>query len=411
MLPHERIALLDVLRGFAIFGIVLVNWNPWDGYIRGGIDHVALRFLECFVSGKFYTLFSFLFGLGLSIQMARAEWRGVAFLRVYRRRLFALLLIGVGHFMLLWYGDILHIYAVLGFLLLLFRHRSPKTLLVWAVLSLAAAILLPGIVFRGWPLQRADPEMSQALGLEAAGRGIEQQTFWAQGRQAVSQGTYSEMVAHRARDFSRGVRLFWILDGSIFAMFLVGLYAGRRGIFQSIPAHLPFIRKVMWWGLGIGLLGNLARVALLELSARALYSPSFPVQFPLFQVSAPALCLFYCAAITLLFQRQKWEKRLAPLAWVGRMALTNYLLQTLIFTTLQYNYGLGLFGKLGDALTIVLATTVYLLQIPLSMWWLRRFQFGPMEWLWRSLTYGQLPPMRLQDARPAEEPTSVTAPA
>lgn len=394
ILPQERIEVLDILRGWAIFGIVLINWLD---YRLSSVDHAADRLVEFFVAGKFYTLFSFLFGLGLAIQLGRAEARGVRFVPIYRRRLFILLLIGLAHNFLLWPGDILNQYAVLGFLLLLFRARSLKTLVVGAILSLAIPILVHPLATGELRLRRAEPEAAQTSSLQAEERQVNNQVLWQQSRRAHRQGTYAEMVAQRVRGFvwehSR-VDPYTSYYAAIFAMFLLGLYAGRRGIFQNLPAHLPFIRRVMWWGLGVGVLGNLVNVIGNELSDLNLYSVNEAVRAGGWYVGAPALCFFYASSIILLFQREAWQKRLAPLAYVGRMALSNYLLQTVIFTTIFYNYGLGL--PVQNALVIFLAIVVYLMQILLSRWWLGRFQFGPMEWLWRSLTYGKRQPMRLQ---------------
>jgi uncharacterized protein len=125
----------------------------------------------------------------------------------------------------------------------------------------------------------------------------------------------------------------------------------------------------------------------------------------LFFLTAPALCFFYAAAITLLFQQRIWRERLSPLAAVGRMALSNYLLQTLIGTTLFYSYGLGLYGTVGPAFCLLLSVVIFLVQIPLSLWWLRRFSFGPVEWVWRSLTYLKLQPLLIRrdfELRPTE---------
>ena len=395
----ERIEVIDILRGWAIFGIVLINWT---GYTLSSLDYATGLLISFFVEGKFYTLFSFLFGLGLVIQMGRAEARGARFVPIYLRRLSILLLIGLGHSFLLWRGDILHHYAVLGFLLLLFRTRSPKTLLVAALICLAITIVFdPGDGQSGMAslLRRADPETAQAMSREAAERELNNVVRWQQYGRAVSQGTYAEMVANRVEIF---VRTNSAVDWNpylarylpIFSMFLLGLYAGRRGIFQNLPAHLPFIRKLMWWGLGLGLVANLVHVGGHELSRLNVYSLSYSVIEGTLYVGAPALCFFYASAIILLLQREAWQKRLGPLAYVGRMALSNYLLQTLIFTTIFYSYGLGL--QIQSALLLPLTIVVFCMQIVLSVWWLGRFQFGPMEWLWRSLTYGKFQTMRVR---------------
>ena len=396
--PRDRIEVLDILRGWAIFGIILINFSDFS---ISSLDHAAVRLIDFFIAGKFYTLFSFLFGLGLAIQMGRAEARGVRFVPIYLRRLSILLLIGLAHAFLLWGGDFLFPYAVLGFLLLLFRARSPKTLLVAAMICLAISVLFNPVSTGVAGLRRADPETAQAMSRESLERKVNNAARGQQWRRVVDQGTYPEMVAARVQMF---VRYYSRVDRyigmwghlSILAMFLLGLYAGRRGIFQNLPAHLPFIRKVLWWGLGLGLVGNLVWVVARELAALNVYSLTPAVRDVFWYVGAPALCFFNAAAIILLFQREAWQKRLAPLAYVGRMALSNYLLQSLIFTTIYLGYGLGLSGKFGTALGLVLTAFIFLLQILLSMWWLRRFQFGPMEWLWRTLTYGKRQPIRVQ---------------
>ena len=172
---------------------------------------------------------------------------------------------------------------------------------------------------------------------------------------------------------------------------------GRRRIFQNISSYLPLIRKLMWWGLGLGLAGTLVSVG-----GHWPY-PSVPYSRGMRHYSGllwffgtPALSLFYACVLILVAHQQAWKRRLSPLAAVGRMALTNYLLQSLVFSTVFYGYGLGLYGKVGPAANVALTALIYGLQIPLSVWWLQRFRFGPAEWLWRTLTYGKLQPMRVQ---------------
>ena len=170
-------------------------------------------------------------------------------------------------------------------------------------------------------------------------------------------------------------------------MFLLGLYAGRRGIFQEIPAHRALFRRILWWGLAFGVSSQLAYVALSEGASQ--FEPTLGsfVANVLHSIGGPALALSYVAAFTLLLQRSAWHQRFRPIAAVGRMALSNYLLQSLVATTLLYGYGFGLFGQVGPALGLLITIAIFLAQIPLSVWWLRHFQFGPVEWLWRSLTY------------------------
>ncbi len=190
--------------------------------------------------------------------------------------------------------------------------------------------------------------------------------------------------------------LFWWFGApTILAMFLLGLYAGRRGVFQDLSAHRALVRGVAWAGLllGLPLKGIYAWLAshLAENFSLLVFSQTL-----LFFFLAPALlCLGYLSAMTLLLQRERWRQRLGWLPAVGRMALSNYLLQSVIGTLIFYNYGLGLYGQVSATVGVLLTLAIYMVQVLLSTWWLRRFRFGPAEWLWRSLTYGQRQPMRI----------------
>lgn len=404
-LPGERIEVLDVLRGFAILGILLVNMALFNSpfYLlvtdvklwTGGADRLAIWLIRFFAEGKFYSLFSFLFGLGFTLQMMRAESRGARFAPFYRRRLLVLLLIGLAHAFLLWSGDILAIYAVFGFLLLLFRVRSQKTIVVWTIICLLIPIVITaagaGFIELGRSIPEAAAEIDKAFAETVAGY----EALIEQSLRVYSQGSFGEIMAQRAQDtgFLYFTLIFW--GPNILAMFLIGLYVGRRKFLQNVTAHLPLIRKVMWWGLGLGLVGNLIFVVARESSNPPILSLTTLVYTVFFAIGAPALCFFYVSAIILLVQREAWRKRLAPLAAAGRMALSNYLFQSLICTTIFYSYGLGLYGKVGPAVGIVLTIVIFIIQVALSVWWLRRFKFGPFEWFWRSLTYGKRQAMRV----------------
>lgn len=392
--PQERIQTIDILRGFALFGIL---WMNMPAYQQGpGFQQIVDQLGNLFAEGKFVALYSFLFGLGFSVLLLRAQARGAPIVLVYLRRLFVLLLIGIAHFVFL-RGDVLQSYAVMGGVLLLVRGRSLRTLLALAALSLVFNVFFDTAVsgVRSW--RRADPEVARARQLQAAADGfnrwaVEQRRFRAEDR-----GTYAELVSIRAsllpERYSRREKCF---NGFTICMFLLGFYAGRRGIFHDTAAHVPFLRKLMWWALGIGFTLNLAETFFWEFLFWEFHL-SLPrwVGRALWTLGRPPLCLFYLSAITLLLQREWWRERLRPLSWAGRMGLTNYLLQSVICTTIFYGYGFGLMPKATPTLAFGLAVFIYAFQIALSMWWIRRFRFGPVEWLWRSLTYMQLQPMRV----------------
>lgn len=401
----ERVELVDILRGFAILGILLVNLSAANATVYGlvindvvwpqTIDKVAVWFVRMFGEGKFYPLFSMLFGWGLATQMARAEVKGVAFVPLYSRRLLVLLLIGLVHAFLMWEGDILVIYAVMGFVLLLFRHRSPKTLLIWSAIGLSIPILanlaLFGLVQLGY-LSGAGPSIEQ--GFAAA-----LDDYRAQASQAVqvySQGSYGEILQQRVKDLAfLYISSFFFFIPNVFGMLLLGLYVGRRGITQAIPSQLPLFRRLLVWGFGLGLVGNLVYVYSMEVSSRAVPSAMTIAGAVGYGIGGPALMLGYVAALTLLAQQPAWEQRLAVLAPVGRMAMTNYLTHSLLYNVIFYSHGFGLLGQVGPATLLVLGLLIFAGQIVVSHWWLRRFQFGPIEWVWRSLTYLKPQPMRI----------------
>ena len=392
---QERIEVIDVLRGFTIFGILLVNmplygWPGW-GPMRairaqqpyGPVDEAASWFLWLFAEDKFYPLLSFLFGLGFSIQLGRMAAAAAEFLSVYRRRLLALLLIGLVHGLLVWPGDILTTYALMGFLLLPFRGCSQKTTLALAIIFL----LLPIVVF---PIQI---DLHRRLFSYIVASDADYKSLFNEAVRVFSDGTFAEITFERARAIS------FNLSGpismlQILGLFLFGLHAGRSGFFQNLQTYVPFLRRARWWALGLAAVGMMVRAGVLNLpKVIGPYLNGFGSEV-LETAGNLAFSFFYASAIILIMERPAWKARLAPLAAVGRTALSNYLFQSLICTTIFYSYGLRLFGQVGPAWGLALTIAIYSIQVPLSVWWLRHFRFGPVEWVWRSLTYGRLQPMR-----------------
>jgi len=392
----QRIDVIDILRGFTIFGILLVNmplygwpnWGPMRGIraqLPGGqLDEAASWLLWLFAEDKFYPLLSFLFGVGFSIQLARLSASARPFLPVYRRRLLALLLIGLMHGLLVWSGDILVTYALTGFLLLPFRARSPKTILVFAI----ALLLIPIALM---PVQR---DLHQRLFAHIVASDADYRALWNESLRAYSHGTFAEISLERARAFAWSLSwpISWL---QILGLFLIGLYAGRREFFQKLQTYLPFIRKALWGASALGVVGMLFRAGVCKLPELLGPYLSGLGEEGLETIGNLGLCVFYASALILLVQRPAWKSRLAPLAAVGRMALSNYLLQSFVCTIVFYSYGSGLFGKVGPAGGLALSVAIYSVQVPLSLLWLRHFRFGPMEWVWRSLTYAKPQTMRL----------------
>ncbi len=403
----DRILIVDILRGFALFGILLVNMalfsQPFQSILFPAdpampwYDWVATWLIHFLAEGKFYAMFSMLFGLGMILLMERIEARGRRFVPFYMRRLLALLLIGIVHAFLIWPGDILIIYALLGFPLLLFRKAKPRTLLIWAMILIAIPLLFmaaaTGLVALGGMTPEGAQMIEQSFAVTKAGYAADV----ARGHDVYAGGNYMEITAQRAYDYmSMGMISFFVLGFNILAMFLVGAWFGKRRIFADLDAHRPFLRKLLVWGLAVGLIGNAIYATLIMGIPRYDASIELLVATVAQGIGAPLLMLGYVAAIALLALRPAWGRRLAVLAPVGQMALTNYLLESILATMIFYGYGLALFGQIGAAWGIVLTLAIYLLLIPFSHWWMKRFRYGPAEWLWRSLTYWKLQPMRRQ---------------
>jgi uncharacterized protein len=406
--PSQRIQTIDILRGFAIFGILLVNMALFNqtlyalafnlGDPGGALDRLARWGIMFLAEGKFYSIFAFLFGLGMAIQYRRAQDHGTRFVPLFLRRMVVLLGIGLIHAYLFWIGDILILYAVLGVVLLLFRNCRPRTLLIWTAVFLIAPLLINAALFGLVALGRATPDGAAMVDTALAEQQRTYQTLSAQANQVYANGTFAEITRQRVQDMAFVYFTWPFVAFNVLAMMALGLYAGARRIFDDLPGHLPLIRRLWIWGLIVGVIGNLVYLIAGQAVNRSDPSPQLLLALVGQTFGAPALSLFYMTSLVLLTQTATWEHRLRPLASVGRMAISNYLLQTLICTSLFYGYGFGLYGQVGAGAGVLLTVAIYALQIPLSAWWLHQLRFGPVEWLWRSLTYGQRQSMRYPPA-------------
>ncbi len=399
----ERVPTLDILRGFALFGILLVNlglfFSSYYAYILGhtpenALDLWSVRFIQFFAEGKFYSIFAFLFGAGIAIFMQRAQAKGVPFVRVYSRRLLVLLGFGIIHALLIWTGDILILYSLLGFIVIfLFRKMKPRRLLIWAAVCLAVPVLIN--VLSGAAMMMGRAAIGEAAMAETMNAGTAMYAeMQAQADLAYSGGSWLEATRFRMREMSTVLTLLPFMGFNVLAMMLAGFAAAKAGVHTRLHELRPQLRKVMYWGLAIGLLGNALYVYFAIGASRANITLPTVISTTGQTLGAPALALFYMAAITLLTLDPPWRQRAAPVAAAGRMAITNYLAQSLIMSTIAYGYGFGLYG-LRPAWFLPIALVTWLIQLAWSSWWLRRFQYGPVEWFWRLLTYGRAEPLRV----------------
>lgn len=387
----ERIQIVDVLRGFALFGILLVNMEDFSSPNVSGLatlwtdrpDQIIGWVLRFAAEGKFRAVFSFLFGIGFALQLQRAQTQKGAFTRRYVRRAIVLLFIGIAHYILLWEVDILMTYAVVGLLLLPFARRSMKT-------SLRAAAILTGIALLLMSLIAlfAQPRAGGSVSIP-----VEKVQMVA----VYSHGSYGAVAAHRAQQLGVYFGRLIPLAPLTLMLFLVGLAAGKAGIVQEPGRHRALLWRVFIGCLVSGIVAN----ALVVVYASQLMTLPRLARLPIvasYVLGGPTLGLAYLSGLALLLLNPVWQKRLGFLAAPGRLALTNYLLQSLVCSTLFYGYGLGWYNHVSPSQGVCLCVTIFVAQIVLSAWWLRRYRYGPAEWLWRSMTYLRLLPIRLASA-------------
>jgi len=390
----ERIVLLDVLRGFALLGILLMNIEGFAGPLNAaltgvdpalaGADRWADAFVYFFVQGKFYTLFSLLFGMGFAVMSSRAEGARRPFVPMYLRRSAGLLVIGLAHALLLWSGDILVSYALLSLLLLAFAEAPTRWLPVLGVfvyLLASAWVLLFGAI---GTFAQHDANFQHQLSEVAAQW---QHALEAQ-RQAFGAGSYAQATVQRAADLGEALRGLLVNGPTMLGMFLLGAWFLRSGVIAAPERHARLFATLRWVALPVG-------IALMALSYwispwmdPARLDIPLSLAWALASVANLLMCLGYLAWVT------RWVAQLRWLAPAGRMALSNYLVQSLVCTLLFYGYGAGLFEQLPRVWQLPFALCLFALQILASHVWLRVFRFGPVEWLWRGFTYLQWPPLR-----------------
>lgn len=398
----QRQSLVDALRGFALLGILVVNIASFSStYYGAGVpDPLGLSlvergasFVRTFVfETKFYLLFSFLFGYSFSLQMQAAQREDKSFAPRMARRLLGLWVLGVAHAVVLYHGDILTTYAVIGVVLLMLRRRGDGLLMCGAVgLVLATSLLWAGI---GYLLAFANLSTDMRGAYAEAGRAL-----------AAYRGTPATVIVQHVRELTQ---IWWITvlvqAPTALAMFFAGFIAGRRGVFANAEKHRGLFRRLLVWGLVIGLPGAAVYAwpsARVENSIREIYGLSATL------LTAPFLSAAYASALVLWMLGPRGHAVEGLLAPAGRMALSNYLLQSLVCAWLFLAYGLRWIGTFGPLTTTAIAFAIFACQLVLSRWWMHRFVYGPVEWVLRAFTNLELPPMRKRPASPARRASNV----
>jgi len=393
--PAERISEIDIVRGIALFGILLVNMSFFKipvmmdrmpSTFSPGLDQVVAWMIQLLFTGKFYAIFSFLFGLGFFIFMERTLDKGLELVPLYRRRLLVLLVIGAIHLFLLWSGDILFTYALTGFILLAFRRKNEKQIKRWIIGLFIATLVLQGLFgfVQGF---------GEAMAGENYGQMMDEMINAAVA--VYSSGSYLELLTFRLiNEVPYIIISLFVWIPAVLAFFLCGLYVGRKGIFKDLKGNRPLFIKICAVGFPVGAL-FLFLYILFETAHWSVGTAARPALLMMTNYLA-SLFIFpaYVSLILLSLQTDRCRRILAPVAAAGRMALTNYLTQTLILITLFYGFGFGLFYRVTLAQGVLITITLYLIQVVWSNFWFKKFKYGPLEWLWRGLTYKKFEPLR-----------------
>lgn len=416
----ERIFTLDLIRGCAVLGILLVNvWSYGLSFPPSlnphflGFDTLGNRLVHGLVFLVAYTkampIFAMLFGAGVALFAERQEKRGVQPGWPFVKRQFWLLVFGLVHAYLIWNGDILVPYATTGLVVYLLRNRSRRTLIILAVL----AMLLPkvGAQSGAYFMEKMQTEAVAAREAEATGEDLTPAQMRALDQwdeigpswnpaaedlaetRAIMTGPHWALVAHFAPE-TLMMHLFMyplVIGWNIGGFMLLGMVLHRSGILTGQRSG-SFYRRMAALGYGLGV--PLSLLALWFFYHHFDFIAMVRWGFPLMNISGPLVAIGHMALLCLAWQNGWWVSAQARLMAAGRMAFTNYLTQTLICGGVFFGYGLGLFGTWNRPALLGLTLAVWALQLWWSTWWLDRFCFGPLEWVWRSLSYGRRPPLR-----------------
>jgi uncharacterized protein len=395
--PEERIEALDLLRGFAIVGMFAVHMTNlfWGDLLEEQgpttLDEIIRVGGEFLFSTKAFSLFGFLFGFGFALQLQRARYKRAPFVPLYLRRTLGLFIIGNLTMLLGINNDVLVLYAMFALVLFLVRNFSNRSILLLAVLLVINYIVIDTLT--SVPEYFGDSKLVQLIKPEAPS--VAQQ---AENLRVYTQGTYGEFLVLR---FNKHVAWWtswqhFIFELELISIMLAGMLVARMGWLHDIEKHASLFRRVLPWALAIGLVLTALGEAAYELRHTERLDPALwlPGNLAFYPFGSWPLVIAYASTLVLLSLQQRCQRILAGLAAIGRMALSNFVLTYIPFMFIAYGWGLGLYGKASTTQMFLVLLVQLPLQALLSEWWLQRFRFGPLEWLWRSFTYAEWQPVR-----------------
>jgi len=395
----EREIFMDILRGFAVLGIFIANlgsgftWYRESDHLTGpmllpGWDHKIAYLHQMFIEGKFYSIFSLLFGWGIALQVKRGEEKGINAIPTIKRRLVFMLLLGAIH-LLIWSGDIVFFYAMLGFLLLPFRKFSDKTLLITGAVLIFLPILLYAAKMN-WQWLNAPAGILFQTG-ETVDFLLNGTKSEADFKKLLVDGNWWNVFKENLSGFffRYGYLFFVSRIPKVLGMFLIGYVAGRSEFYKNILRHKKLLFGVIVFGLVVGLPANYYLAHFMSGAEGDYFGLKINgfYQTIAYAFGVVPLALAYVALFMLSFQTEVGKKVLSVFAPVGKMAFSNYIMQSLIGNFVFLGAGLGYLGQVGPVYYTLFGILVFIVQIILSTIWLKYFNYGPLEWLWRSATY------------------------
>lgn len=407
---NERIIFMDILRGFAILGIFIANLGTGFSFyneqaqltgplLMPGADNKMLFLHHMLLEGKFYSIFSLLFGWGIALQLKKGVASDLDAAPVIRRRLAILMLLGAIH-LLIWPGDIVFLYAMLGLVLLPFRKFSDKTLLIVGF----SLTLLPILLYAAkskWQWLNTPAFFLFDTGVQVdqfLNKSNSQEDFF----KLMRAGSWWDVFKSNVSGFffRYGDLFFSSRFPKVLGMFMVGLALGRSGFYSNIQQYKKPLYAIIVLGLIVGLPANYYLAQNMHLHGADYYNfkPNGLYRTIAYAIGVVPLAMAYVVLLFLFFRTSAGKKSLSVLAPVGKMAFSNYIFQSLIGNFIFLGAGLGYMEKVGPVYYTILGLTIFCLQLIASTYWLKYFNYGPLEWLWRSATYKKWQPFRKQKA-------------